>query len=92
MTYYVHLCILIAEDEKDIAYTYREALVNRGHSISIVNSLKLYSNKLHRSKKKHSKALSSVFDLVILDYKMPKIYKSHLFCNLQFMLLVCSLF
>ena len=68
--------ILIAEDEKDIAYTYREALVNRGHSISIVDNgeecLKLYSSKIRRSKKKHSKAVSSLFDLVILDYKMPK--------------------
>jgi CheY-like chemotaxis protein len=70
------LQILIAEDERDITYVYREALENRGHSVSIVHDgeecLKIYSSNLQRPKMKHRKTDSSSFDLVILDYKMPK--------------------
>jgi CheY-like chemotaxis protein len=67
---------LIAEDEMDIACMYREALVHRGHSVSIVDNgeecLKLYSSKLQWSENENRKAITSSFDLIILDYKMPK--------------------
>lgn len=68
--------ILIAEDEKDIAYTYREALENIGHNVTIVDNgeecVTIYSSKLRRPERKYGKAVSSPFDIVILDYKIPK--------------------
>ena len=85
--------ILLAEDEKDTLRTYKLALENRNHKVTITDNgeycLKIYLEKTttHDGSKK-SKTMTtsdhkpkaymppppppSPFDVVILDYKMPK--------------------
>lgn len=71
--------ILIAEDDKDIALVYRVALQNRNHHVVITENgedcLTIYREELENfisrmgcldNNKQH------VFDLVILDYRMPR--------------------
>jgi DNA-binding response OmpR family regulator len=68
--------ILIAEDERDIATTYEIALRERGHDVIITNDGKSCLEVYHNYQTKHSKEIESSrrpFDVVILDYKMPKI-------------------
>ena len=68
--------ILIAEDDRDIALVYRIALQNRNHHVVITDNgedcLTIYREELNRmgcldKNKQH------VFDVVILDYKMPRL-------------------
>jgi DNA-binding response OmpR family regulator len=68
--------ILIAEDERDIATTYEIALRERGHDVIITNDGKSCLEVYHNYQTKHSKEIESSprpFDVVILDYKMPKL-------------------
>jgi CheY-like chemotaxis protein len=67
--------ILIAEDEKDISFGYKEALEERGHSVIIATNgeecLKIYKKRLKNGANQASSS-QLPFDVVILDYKMPK--------------------
>jgi CheY-like chemotaxis protein len=70
--------ILIAEDEKDIAITYETVLRERGHDVIITNDgkscIEVYQkHQLDFQNKNRTQSSSRPFDVVILDYKMPKI-------------------
>jgi CheY-like chemotaxis protein len=74
------LDILIGEDEFDIALLYKIALEKRNHTVSIAHNgedcLKKYHEKLQClrfSRLYSSSGHIMPFDVVILDYKMPKI-------------------
>jgi CheY-like chemotaxis protein len=68
---------VIAEDYGDTAMAYKYSLDNRGHKVTIASDgeecLKVYHHEHHRVTL-HSDPTEHVlpFDLVILDYKMPK--------------------
>jgi CheY-like chemotaxis protein len=72
--------ILIAEDEKDIAFAYRKALEERKHFVTVTNDgqdcVNTYKKRLQSLAKEGRESTSSAlpipFDVVILDYKMPK--------------------
>lgn len=74
--------ILIAEDERDIVFSYKQALEERNHNVTITNNgddcLKAYQEKLQTAARENDKGTSMPsssklpFDVVILDYKMPK--------------------
>jgi CheY-like chemotaxis protein len=74
--------ILVAEDEEDIKTIYYMSLVERGHKIILTSDgeecLMVYRQKLQEQQQQqqqryHDKdTSSSPFDVVILDYKMPK--------------------
>jgi DNA-binding NtrC family response regulator len=65
--------ILIAEDEADIAIPYKIALEKRHHEVVLTNSgedcIEAYHKALKLTK---SGTKDSSFDVVILDYRMPK--------------------
>ena len=69
--------ILIAEDYSDTAMAYKYSLDDRGHKVAITSDgeecLKVYHDEFHRVTL-HSDPTEHVlpFDVVILDYKMPK--------------------
>jgi len=73
--------ILVAEDEEDISRVYDTTLVDRGHEVILTSDgeecVRLYRQKLqeYQEERRHEKTFSSPsppFDVVILDYKMPK--------------------
>jgi CheY-like chemotaxis protein len=75
--------ILVAEDEEDIKNIYYTSLLDRGHKVILTSDgeecLMVYRQKLQEHQEKHhhhhhdDKTSSlSYFDVVILDYKMPK--------------------
>ena len=72
--------ILIAEDDPEIWQLYKDALQARNHQIAVTTNgeecLAKYKRlrKLKRRKQEESnnKTSSSAFDIVVLDYKMPK--------------------
>jgi CheY-like chemotaxis protein len=70
--------ILIAEDDSDTASSYKKALEEGNHKVTITDNgehcLKIYHEKLQDIRYKTS-ATEHIqpFDAVILDYKMPKI-------------------
>ena len=75
-----NLEILIGEDEFDIALLYKIALEKKNHSVCITHNgedcLKKYHEKFQRLRfeRLYSNTGHSLpFDVVILDYKMPKI-------------------
>ena len=77
---YNNMDILIGEDESDIALLYKIALEKRNHRVSITyngeDCLKKYNEKLQslRLDRLYSNRGDLLpFDVVILDYKMPKI-------------------
>ena len=65
------LRILVAEDNRDLAETYKIALENRGHMVTTardgVECLQIYSDFL----KNGNGESRSFFDVVILDQQMP---------------------
>jgi CheY-like chemotaxis protein len=69
--------ILIAEDYSDTAMVYKYSLDDRGHKVTLTSDgeecLKEYHEELHRVTR-HSDPTEHIqpFDVVILDYKMPK--------------------
>jgi CheY-like chemotaxis protein len=67
--------ILIAEDDIDIALVYRVALQNRNHHVVITDNgedcLTIYRET--SSMECLDKNKQHVFDVVILDYKMPRL-------------------
>ena len=70
--------ILISEDDKDTASSYKMALEQRNHQVTLTDNgeecLKIYHEELQSIKYK-TNATEHVqpFDAVILDYKMPRI-------------------
>jgi len=72
--------ILIAEDDRDIALVYRVALQNRNHHVVITDNgedcLTIYREELKNFISRMGcldKNKQHVFDVVILDYKMPRL-------------------
>jgi CheY-like chemotaxis protein len=77
MINYLHMKVLIAEDELDIASSYRRALERNNHEVTISHDgeecLETYRRNLEQvSKAANNTSSSLTFDAVILDYKMPK--------------------
>lgn len=74
--------ILVAEDEEDIKTIYYMSLVERGHKVILTSDgeecLMVYRQKLQEHQEHHhhhhneNTSSLSYFDVVILDYKMPK--------------------
>ncbi len=68
--------ILIAEDETDVLSLYKGALERRGHKVFPAQNgeeaLKAYEDSLQQKDSKSGKTYASNFDVVVLDYKMPK--------------------
>ena len=70
--------ILIAEDDRDIAFLYRVALKDRKHHLTLTDNgedcLNIYRQELKdfvsRMGSIHNNKLH-IFDMVILDYRMP---------------------
>jgi CheY-like chemotaxis protein len=75
----VNMKILIAEDNRDIALVYRVGLQNRNHHVVITDNgedcLTIYREELKNFISRMGsldKDKQHVFDVVILDYKMPR--------------------
>lgn len=70
------LRILIAEDEHDISLSYKIALEKRGHEVVLTRDgeecLKIYRESHDQAKISTRASSLRVFDVVILDYSMPK--------------------
>ncbi len=73
--------ILVAEDEEDIKTIYYMSLVEGGHKVILTSNgeecLMVYRQKLQEHQEHHhhhneNTSSLSYFDVVILDYKMPK--------------------
>ena len=72
--------ILIAEDDPEAVQAYKDALHSRNHQVTITSNgeecLKVYNKNLTRPKKEKEKENksknTSSFDVIVLDYKMPK--------------------
>jgi DNA-binding response OmpR family regulator len=71
--------ILIAEDDSDIALMYRVALHNRNHHVVITDNgedcITIYREELRNFISRmgcHDKNKLHVFDMVILDYRIPR--------------------
>lgn len=68
--------ILIAEDEADVLRLYKGALEQRGHKVVLASDgeqgLKAYEDSLRQEDLKTGMTYVSNFDVVVLDYKMPK--------------------
>ncbi len=74
--------ILVAEDEEDIKTVYYETLADRGHEVILTSDgkecVKIYRQQLQEHQQEEERhhnemsSSSSTFDVVILDYKMPK--------------------
>ena len=68
------LKILVAEDSPSVAMLYKKALEKRGHTVIVTeNGLKcLYQYTDDYKTRGDDKKKSSLYDLVILDHKMPR--------------------
>lgn len=66
--------ILVAEDSPSVALVYKKALEKRGHTVIITeNGLKcLYQYTDDFKVRGDDKKKTSLYDLVILDHKMPR--------------------
>lgn len=68
--------ILVAEDEPLIARHYQMILESRGHDVLVcvngLDSLEAYKAALSEAKKQSPSSGKVPFDVVILDYRMPK--------------------
>jgi CheY-like chemotaxis protein len=70
--------ILVAEDEQDIRDVYYMALVERGHKVILTSDgeecLEVYHQRYlqQHQEEPHEGKTTSYFDVVILDYKMPR--------------------
>ena len=78
--------LLIAEDNEDIAFTYKKGLDIKKYKVTITSNgedcLKIYNDELYRNRfninnddHNYNKSLANnpPFDIVILDYCMPQI-------------------
>ena len=64
------LKILIAEDDKDLADSYRMVLEGRGHEVTITSNGMDCQSTFKRYTKQPDGQVMPYFDLVILDHKM----------------------
>jgi predicted transcriptional regulator/CheY-like chemotaxis protein len=65
--------ILVAEDEPGIAQTYRIALESKGHVVTLTDNGEDCLAEYRQAAKSQGKTLDRLpFDVVILDYRMPK--------------------
>ena len=70
--------ILIAEDDEDILLTYKSILKGRKHYVKIAKNgiacLDIYHRQFEKIRNSHDSLTNHVlpFDVVLLDYKMPK--------------------
>ncbi len=68
--------ILIAEDDVDISKLYKVVLEKNHHIVSLANdgekALDLYIQDLENTASKNGEKYTSSFDIVLLDYEMPK--------------------
>jgi predicted transcriptional regulator/CheY-like chemotaxis protein len=65
--------VLIAEDEPGIAQTYRIALESKGHGVTLTDNGEDCLAEYRKAAKSQGKTLDRLpFDVVILDYRMPK--------------------
>ena len=68
--------ILVAEDEPRIARDYRLILQSKGHEVTLsdngVTCLEAYTVALNAMDKRSRSMKKTPFDVVILDYRMPK--------------------
>ena len=69
--------ILIAEDDIDTGHAFRMALEDRGHNVLITENgehcLEIYNERLQNIWLNHLSGNIQPFDVIVLDYKMPKI-------------------
>src|SRR5918912_1820891 len=70
--------ILLAEDNQEISTLYNITLAPRGHRVTVTNDghecLQVYHRELQNvTLNTNPSARIQLFDVVILDYKMPKI-------------------
>ena len=71
--------ILIGEDDNDIVLMYSELLKDRGHGVAVANDgqkcLAIYNENLGdpSDPTTTTKQQNQPFDVVVLDYKMPKL-------------------
>jgi DNA-binding response OmpR family regulator len=68
--------ILIAEDERDVALLYKNALDRRNHQVMLAENGKICLDIYHKELEYmlSGSPISSIpFDAIILDHKMPKI-------------------
>ncbi len=72
--------ILLAEDENDIAFIYKQALESRNHHVTVTSNgedcLKAYHDAFQEMISSHTETMTrfqSPFDVVLLDYKMRQI-------------------
>jgi CheY-like chemotaxis protein len=69
--------ILIAEDDKDIALSYKRALDRRGHQVFVTDNgeecLVIYHEEFKKASESSLTDHIQPFDVVVLDYKMPRI-------------------
>jgi CheY-like chemotaxis protein len=77
MTDNTHMMVLIAEDEPDIALSYKRALEKNDHEVIIASDgeecLEIYRRTLGQMPKaSNNSSSSSAFDAVILDYRIPR--------------------
>ena len=81
-----YMKLLIAEDDEDIALIYKKGLDMKNYTVVIARNgedcLKIYNEELHKIKFDNTKANqlynnslanNPPFDIVILDYRIPKI-------------------
>jgi CheY-like chemotaxis protein len=70
------LRILVAEDEPRIARDYQLVLQSRGHDVTLtadgLKCLEEYAVALSKSKQASGSLKKAPFDVVLLDYRMPK--------------------
>ena len=70
------LKILIAEDEKDLLAQYRTILEDNHHTVITADDgekgISLYEEELHKMPSVQDDEIQTPFDVVVLDYMMPK--------------------
>ena len=68
--------ILIADDESDVLASYKEALERANHMVTTTpdgkKCLEVYYHEFEKTQSDTDNLNTSPFDVVILDYKMPK--------------------
>ncbi|HEX2557559.1 MAG TPA: response regulator [Nitrososphaera sp.] len=69
--------MLIAEDEPDIALTYRIVLEKQGHKVTLTGNgedcVAVYASEAQKAEvERNADEPLRVFDVVLLDYRMPK--------------------
>jgi len=74
------ISVLLAEDENDIAFIYKQVLESRNHRVTVTSNgedcLKAYHDVFQEMISSHTEMMTHFqlpFDVVLLDYKMPQI-------------------